>query len=92
MLQTGDDPEIPEVARALIEKIIIHPPATEHDPPGIELNGDLLSLLQTARVPDAFAATATTCDSVLSIFVSSVKVVQGQSSRSAKPIPGAYLS
>ena len=77
-LAEGDDPEALESARALIEKVIIHPPETEDDPPGIELVGDLMGLLQAAGATDAQPLeNSGKAKSVLALFVSSVKAGPG---------------
>ncbi len=73
-LANGRDPEALEAARALIDKVILHPPEIDGDPPGIELVGELMGMLQAAGVgriqTDAGSAAP---DPVLALFVSSVK-------------------
>ena len=69
----GDDPEALEIARGLIDQVIIHPPSDD-DPVGIEFIGNLIDLLKAAGLggtpsrgqPDA-------PDPALELFVSSVK-------------------
>ena len=82
-LARGDHPEAIETARALIDKVIIHPPEGDGDPPGVELIGQLMALLGTAGVPEAQASEKPGQPaSVLAMFVSSVKSAPG-----AKPPP-----
>jgi DNA invertase Pin-like site-specific DNA recombinase len=77
-LAAGDDPEALETARALVDKVIIHPPETETDPPGIELVGELTALFQLACAPEPQATEkAQKPDQVLALFVSSVKADPG---------------
>jgi hypothetical protein len=69
-------PDVLEAARALIDRVIVHPPEGPGSPPGIELVGQLLAMLQAggARVgseEQAFAA------SVLRSFESSAKADSG---------------
>jgi site-specific DNA recombinase len=77
-LERGDDPNALELARTLIEKVVIHPPQGDDDPPGIELIGELMALLAAAGVegaePDERAPAP---DPVLGLFVSSVKAGPG---------------
>jgi DNA invertase Pin-like site-specific DNA recombinase len=83
-LQHGEDPEGLELARALIDKVVVHPPRSDGDPPGIELAGELMALLQAAGVPGAASAdNARELDPVLALFVSSVKEGPG-----AEPLAG----
>jgi hypothetical protein len=83
-LQHGEDPEGLELARALIDKVVVHPPQSDGDPPGIELAGELMALLQAAGVPGAASAdNAPELDPVLALFVSSVKEGPG-----AEPLVG----
>jgi site-specific DNA recombinase len=79
-LPRGGDPEALESARALIHKILIHPPETECDPPGIELTGELMALLQAAGLNStAEKGSAASHDPILELFVSPVKEGSGQS-------------
>jgi hypothetical protein len=73
-LARGRDCEMLETARALIDKVFIHPPENDDDPPGVELVGDLMAMLQAAGVgrPQAKNSAAVP-DPVLALFVSSVK-------------------
>ncbi len=78
-LSRGDDPEALEIARQLIDQVIVHP-LTDGDPHGITLIGNLIDLLKAAgprqrseRKPFQPA------DPALGLFVNSVKRVQGQS-------------
>jgi aminobutyraldehyde dehydrogenase len=77
-LQKGDDPESFEIARGLIDAVIIHPAETDGDPPGVELVGDLMALMQEAGVgapvPNVRSPDP---DPVLALFVSSVKKCPG---------------
>jgi site-specific DNA recombinase len=52
-LARGDNPDAIETARALIDKVIVHPPEVDGDPPGTELVGKLMALLGPAGVPEA---------------------------------------
>ena len=45
-LEKGENPEALEAARSLIDKVILHPPETDDDPPGVELIGELMALLK----------------------------------------------
>jgi site-specific DNA recombinase len=73
-LAAGRDPETLEAARALVDKVIIHPPETDDDPPRIELVGDLMVMLQAGGVGRAQAKVGVAAyDRVLGLFVSSVK-------------------
>jgi site-specific DNA recombinase len=77
-LARGDDPEALESARALIDKVIIHPPTGDGEPPVTELIGDLLALFRTAGATDGQATDyAASSDSLLALFVSSVKMGPG---------------
>jgi len=76
-LARADNPEALEAARVLIEKVIIHPPETEGDPPGIEVVGELAGLLKMAGVSGIGSAETNVADPVLDLFVSSVKAVPG---------------
>jgi site-specific DNA recombinase len=57
-LMKGQDPEALEAARALIDKVIIHPANEGSKLPGIELVGELMGLLQAAGIacPDLSGA------------------------------------
>ncbi len=83
-LQKGDDPEGLEIARGLIDRVLIHPGETDDDPPGVELIGELISLLKVAGVGGTgTAAKVGQADQnpVLDLFVCSVKADPG-----AKPL------
>ena len=69
----GDDPEALEIARSLIDQVIIHPMTDDH-PTGIEFIGNLIDLLKAAGLggPSAQGKSAAP-DPVLALFVSSVK-------------------
>jgi formylmethanofuran dehydrogenase subunit B len=45
-LADGSDPEALEAARAMIDKVLIWPPETHGNPPGIDLIGELLAMRQ----------------------------------------------
>jgi hypothetical protein len=78
LLSAGDHPEALEAARALIEKVIIHPPDTDDDPPGVELVGELMSLLKAAGIGQAGVGDhLLSGDPVLGLFVSSIKAGPG---------------
>jgi DNA invertase Pin-like site-specific DNA recombinase len=69
----GDDPEELEVARSLIDQVVIHP-CTDDDPTGIELIGNLIDLLRAAGLGGAPTPGAPAShDPALALFVSSVK-------------------
>jgi hypothetical protein len=78
-LAQGDDPEALEIARSLIDQVIIHAMTDDH-PTGIEFIGNLIDLLKAAGLggPSAQGKSAAP-DPVLELFVSSVKRGQGQS-------------
>lgn len=84
-LARGQDPEALEAARALIERVVIHPPSQPDDAPSIELAGDLASLLAVAGAGPTSAAGANTSRAVLAAFTGSA---QAQPSR-RMPAPGA---
>ena len=73
-LANNDHPEALEAARALIDKVIVHPPVVDGDLPSVELVGELMAILSTAGVSASqLGVQSATSDSVLSVFVSSVK-------------------
>ncbi len=77
-LASGGEPEAIESARGLIEKVIIHPAETEDEPPGVELLGDLMGLLQAGGATDDPPPKGPAkANSVLALFVSSVKAAPG---------------
>jgi site-specific DNA recombinase len=81
-LAAGCDPELLEAARALIDKVIIHPPQDDDEPPGVELVGDLMAMLQAAGVGQTFTKDgAPAKDPVLAAFVSSVRATPGACAR-----------
>lgn len=49
-LDAGDEEEVLEAARELIETVVISPPDTPGDPPGIELTGNLMAMLKAGGV------------------------------------------
>lgn len=49
-LDAGDGEEVLEAARNLIETVVISPPGTPGDPPGIELTGNLMAMLKAGGV------------------------------------------
>jgi len=49
-LDAGDGEEVLEAARNLIETVVISPPGTPGDPPGIELKGNLMAMLKAGGV------------------------------------------
>jgi DNA invertase Pin-like site-specific DNA recombinase len=78
LLADGHHPEALEAARALIDKVIIHPPESDDDPPGVELVGDLVALLRAAGVEQANAGDEPSgADPVLGLFISSIKAGPG---------------
>jgi DNA invertase Pin-like site-specific DNA recombinase len=82
-LENGQDPELLEAARALIDKVVIHPPNADGDPPGVELVGELMAMLRAAGVGGVEPGSGHPADDpVLSMFVSSIKEAPG-----AKPLP-----
>jgi hypothetical protein len=87
-LARGDGPEVVEIARALIDKVIVYPPEAADDPPSIELIGKLMGLLAAAGVAEAQAPEKSgQPTSVLALFVSSVMSGPG-----AEPRPASLTS
>jgi hypothetical protein len=85
-LERGDDPEALELARSLIEKVVVQPPRGDDDPPSIEVVGELVALLTAAGVEGADPNSRTpAADPVPGLFVSSVKAEPG-----AEPRPCSY--
>ena len=83
-LAVGANPEAMEAARALIERVVVHPPEIDDDPPRIELIGELMALLTTAGLgANDNRAGASRPDPVLELFVSSVKAAPGAKPRSS---------
>ena len=82
-LASGRDQEALEAARALIDKVVISPPDTEDDPPGIEPVDERSTLLRAAGLAShhSFDQTKPGSD-VLDLFASSAKEGRG-----AKPPP-----
>jgi hypothetical protein len=77
-LANRDDAEALEAARSLIDKVVLHPPETDGDPPRVELVGDLAALLGAAGVSlPSPGSRSTVTDEVLGLFVSSVKAAPG---------------
>jgi hypothetical protein len=77
-LAAGRDPETREAARALIDKVIIHPPETDDGPPGIEPVGDLMAMLQAGAVGRPQTSDGVTVpEPVLALFIGSVKESPG---------------
>jgi len=73
-LTTPDNTAALEAARALIDRIIIHPPETDDDPPCIEVIGELVELLKTSGIAaDGPTGPSQPSDAVLDLFASSVK-------------------
>ncbi len=88
-LREGDDPEVLEAARAMIDRIVIHAPGPDGGPPGIELVGELTAMLNMARDNQGIAAAqAAPPDPVLALFVSSVKEDPGAAPLAFLPLPG----
>src|SRR4051812_13396989 len=75
VLASGDAPDALEAARALIDRVIVHPPGDGGGSPGVELVGDLLAMLGAAGVSGLREAPSA---SVLGVFASSVKAGQGR--------------
>jgi site-specific DNA recombinase len=83
----GDSAEVLERARALIDRVVVHPPQDDRDPPGIELIGELMALLKAARTGNSQTAeNSAASDSVLALFVSSVKAGPGAEPRPSSPL------
>jgi len=80
-LADGSDPEALEAARAMIDKVLIWPPETDGDPPGIELVGELLAMLQAGVGGSTVRGAAARPDPAFAAAVSSVKDGTG-----AKPL------
>jgi hypothetical protein len=77
-LANRDDAEALEAARSLIDKVVLHPPETDGDPPRVELVGDLVALLGAAGVSlPSPGSQSTVTGEVLGLFVSSVKAAPG---------------
>ena len=74
-LARGTDPEALELACKLIDKIIVSPPKHEGDPPETELVGDLMQMLTTAARPNDPRSSSSVDETVLAVFLSSVKGV-----------------
>jgi DNA invertase Pin-like site-specific DNA recombinase len=69
-------PDVLEAARGLIDRVVVHPPSDPGGPPGLELIGQFLAMLEAGGAklsPEnpSFAAT------VLGLFDSSVKAGRG---------------
>jgi hypothetical protein len=77
-LANNGHPEALEAALALIDRVIVHPPAADGDPPSIELIGELMAMLSAGGVngPEPGPQSAAP-GGVLSMFVSSVKAAPG---------------
>jgi hypothetical protein len=77
-LAEGNCPEALEAARVLIDRVILHPPKDDGDPPNIELVGELMAMLTAAGLgrPQS-SERGPEADPVLALFVSSVKEDQG---------------
>ena len=71
-ISAGDAPDALEAARALIDRVIIHPPEDGGGPPGVELVGDLLAMLRAAGLDETGDRDAH-ASGVLALFASSVK-------------------
>lgn len=74
--------EAREVARELIDRVIISPPRADGDPPGIELVGELAAILHAAGLGtqpsgDSTRMASHQANNVRRAFVSSVKEAQG---------------
>lgn len=52
-LEGPDAAEVIEVARALIDRIVISPPDDEGGPPGIEVEGELMAILKVGGLAPA---------------------------------------
>jgi site-specific DNA recombinase len=76
-LQNGDDPEGLELARALIDRVIVHPPTPDGEPAVVELIGELRELLRIAGVGTSTTEVSRGADPVLDAFISSVKEAPG---------------
>jgi DNA invertase Pin-like site-specific DNA recombinase len=77
-LEKGDDPEGLEIARGLIEQVIVHPQPPDEGPSGIEVIGDLVQLLHAASGnATARSGEPARLDPVLQLFVSSIKAGPG---------------
>jgi outer membrane protein OmpA-like peptidoglycan-associated protein len=79
-LARGDEPEEPEIARRLIDQVIVYPP-TDGDPNGgIAFIGNLIDLLRAASLGGASGRRPSDVpDPVLDLFVRSIRRIQGQS-------------
>ena len=72
-----------EAARALIEKVILHPPVLDEGTLNIELVGDLRTILTVGGIRPATRRESASAADPLSVFTSSVKERQG-----ARPLAG----
>jgi len=85
-LTEGDDPEALEVARSLIDQVVIHP-CTDDDPAGIEFIVNLIDLLRAAGLGEAPTPGAPASHgSALALFVSSVKEGPGAEPLALGPV------
>jgi hypothetical protein len=75
-LNTGDAPDALEAARALVDRVVIHPPEDGGGPPGVELIGDLLAMMRAGGLGEA-GNQDVLATGVLTMFASSVKEGQG---------------
>ena len=84
-------PEVLEATRALIDRVIIHPPKDPGGPPGIELVGQLLAMLQAggANFPSGIPSVSA---SVLRLLESSVKAGSGGRSPPQRRPPAPSLT
>jgi DNA invertase Pin-like site-specific DNA recombinase len=80
-LADGNDPESLEVARGMIDRVVIWPPETDGGPPGIELIGELSAMLQAGLGKENARGPAAGVDPALALAVSSAKDDTG-----AKPL------
>jgi DNA invertase Pin-like site-specific DNA recombinase len=75
-LSANRSPEALEAARELIERVVIHPPGDPGGPPGIELVGQLMAMLEAGGTAVSSAQRAFAMP-VLKTFASSAKEGQG---------------
>ena len=74
-----------DAARALIDRVIVHPPNSDGDPPGVEVVGELIELLKAAGIGanQSVQNHPAGTDPVLALFASSVNEGRGAEPRLA---------
>jgi len=90
-LHGPDSSEALEAARELIERVIVHPPRNDGDPPGIEIVGDFVAMLQASGLGSNAKDGQAQNTRLLCALVSSVKVDTGGQSPPALLSPRHHL-